>query len=63
MRSCAAAAQDWRMGDRGAVVLTLEVFGGQEPVTGKVSAPDGTEHAFSGWSELFAVLATLLGGR
>jgi hypothetical protein len=44
-------------------VLTLEVFGGQEPVTGKVSAPDGTEHAFSGWSELFAVLATLLGGR
>jgi hypothetical protein len=48
------------MGDDGAVVLRLEVVPGREPVTGLVCTPDGTEHEFSGWSELFAVLATVL---
>ena len=45
------------MGDDSAVVLRLELVSGREPVTGVVRAPDGTAHEFSGWSELFAVLA------
>jgi hypothetical protein len=56
------AAQDSVMGDRAAIALTLEVACRQEPITGTVTAPDGTRQEFSGWSELFAVLATLLGG-
>ena len=34
--------------------------GDQEPLTGAVCVADGAEHEFSGWSELFAVLQTLL---
>jgi len=49
------------MADGGALVLRLEVAGDREPVTGVVRAPDGTAYEFSGWSELFAVLATVLG--
>jgi hypothetical protein len=42
------------------VELRLEVVPLQEPVTGVVHAPDGAEHEFSGWSELFGVLQSLL---
>jgi hypothetical protein len=67
MRHRPAAAHDAVMGDRGdtgnETLLTIAVARGQEPVTGTVCAPDGTEYPFSGWSELFAVLVTLLGGR
>ena len=52
------------MGDTGPMKLQLEVVNGdQEPLTGLVRAPDGRAHEFSGWSELFAVLQTLLAGR
>jgi len=52
------------MGDSGRTVLRLEVDSGDhEPLTGAVCVPDGPEHEFSGWSELFAVLQTLLAGR
>jgi hypothetical protein len=50
------------MDDGGPVVLRLEVARGGEPVTGVVRAPDGSPHEFSGWSELFAVLAAVLPG-
>jgi hypothetical protein len=49
------------MDDGGRIVLRLEVDrGDQEPLTGAVCVADGPEHEFSGWSELFAVLQTLL---
>ena len=48
------------MEDGGAFVLRLEVASGAEPVTGVVRAPDGIPYEFSGWSELFAVLAKVL---
>jgi hypothetical protein len=48
-------------GDR--ILLRLEVDSGdQEALTGAVCVPGGPEHEFSGWSELFAVLQTLLAG-
>jgi hypothetical protein len=48
-------------GDR--IVLRLEVDSDdQEPLTGAVYMPGGSEHEFSGWSELFAVLQTVLAG-
>jgi hypothetical protein len=50
------------MGDGDTVVLRLEVVSGQEPVTGLVRAADEA-FEFSGWSELFAVLQTLLAGN
>lgn len=50
------------MADGGGLVLRLEVASGCEPVTGVVRAPDGAAYEFSGWSELFAVLQTLLAG-
>ena len=49
------------MGDSGPIVLQLEVLrGDQEPMSGVVRAADGQAREFSGWSELFAALATLL---
>jgi hypothetical protein len=49
------------MGDTGPMKLQLEVVNAdQEPLTGLVRTPDGRAHEFSGWSELFAVLQTLL---
>jgi hypothetical protein len=49
------------MGDGGRIVLRLEVDGcGQEPVTGLVCVAGEQDREFSGWSELFAVLQTLL---
>jgi hypothetical protein len=51
------------MDDGGRIVLRLEVDrGDHEPLTGAVCVPGGSEHEFSGWSELFAVLQTLLAG-
>ena len=52
------------MDDGSRIVLRLEVDpGDHEPLSGAVCAPGGTEYKFSGWSELFAVLQTLLAGR
>ena len=52
------------MDDGGRIVLQLEVDSGDhEPLTGAVCVPGGCEQEFSGWSELFAVLQTLLGGH
>ena len=52
------------MDDGGRIVLRLEVDSGDhEPLTGAVCVPGGSEHEFSGWSELFAVLQTVLAGR
>ena len=49
------------MEDNDRIVLQLEVVrSDEEPMTGLVRAPDGRTHEFSGWSELFAVLETLL---
>ena len=52
------------MDEGGRIVLRLEVDSGDhEPLTGAVCVPGGSEHEFSGWSELFAVLQTVLAGR
>jgi hypothetical protein len=51
------------MEDGGAFVLRLEVTSDREPVAGLVQAPDGIPHEFTGWSELFAVLAKVLQGQ
>lgn len=49
------------MGNGSRIVLRLEVDGGnQEPVTGLVRLAGEPDREFSGWSELFAVLQTLL---
>lgn len=48
------------MDSTGQVVLRLEVIsGGGQPISGLVRDGDGRAHAFSGWSEMFAVLQTL----
>jgi hypothetical protein len=48
------------MGSTGRVVLRLEVIrGGGHPISGLVWDGGGLPHAFSGWSEMFAVLQTL----
>jgi hypothetical protein len=50
--------------DGGRIVLRLEVDSGDhEPLTSAVCLPGGSEHEFSGWSELFAVLQTVLAER
>ena len=52
------------MDDGGRIVLRLEVDSSDhEPLTGAVCVPGGSEYEFSGWSELFAVLQTLLARR
>ena len=52
------------MDDSGRILLRLEVDSGDhEPLTGAVCVPGGCEQEFSGWSELFAVLQTLLAER
>jgi hypothetical protein len=44
----------------GRVILRLEVIrSGGQPILGLVWDGDGLAHAFSGWSEIFAVLHTL----
>ncbi len=48
------------MDSTGRVVLRLEVIrSGGQPISGLVWDGDGRAHAFSGWSEMFAVLQTL----
>jgi hypothetical protein len=48
------------MDNTGRVILRLEVIGsGGQPISGLVWDGDGVAHAFSGWSEMFAVLQTL----
>ena len=44
-------------------VLTVEFGGTGEPVEGLVRSAGQSAQAFSGWSELFAVLQTVLAGR
>ncbi len=57
----AAEGEDVLRGGTGPIVLQLEAGkGDQEPLAGLVRSPDGGMHEFSGWSELFAVLRTLL---
>jgi hypothetical protein len=42
------------------VVLKVDVITGErQPIAGLVRSSNGLEHAFSGWSELFAVLQRL----
>jgi hypothetical protein len=53
-------AEDRCMDSTGRVVLRLEVItSGGQPVSGLVWDGDGSAHAFSGWSEMFAVLQVL----
>jgi len=48
------------MDNKGRVILRLEVIGsGGQPISGLVWDGHGVAHAFSGWSEMFAVLQTL----
>ena len=48
------------MDNAGRIVLRLEVIrSGGQPISGLVRDSDGLAHAFSGWSEMFAVLQTL----
>jgi len=42
------------------LVLTVELAVTAEPIAGLVNAGGGPGQAFSGWSELFAVLQTLI---
>jgi hypothetical protein len=42
------------------LVLTLELATTSEPIAGFAHAGDASGQAFSGWSELFAVLQTLV---
>jgi hypothetical protein len=42
------------------LVLTLELATTAEPIAGFARAGEAAGQAFSGWSELFAVLPTLL---
>jgi hypothetical protein len=47
----------------GLVILRLEVVSAdRQPVSGLVRDGDGAVYAFSGWSELFAVLFRLVSG-
>jgi hypothetical protein len=48
------------MDNTGRVILRLEVIrSAGQPISGLVWDGDGLAHAFSGWSEMFAVLHTL----
>jgi hypothetical protein len=48
------------MDNTGRVILRLEVIGNDgQPISGLIWDGDGVAHAFSGWSEMFAVLQTL----
>jgi hypothetical protein len=48
------------MDNKGPVILRLEVIrSGGQPISGLVWDGHGVAHAFSGWSEMFAVLQTL----
>lgn len=42
------------------LTLRLEIDPTEEPISGRVSAPDGTSRPFRGWLELATVLEALL---
>ena len=48
-----------RVNDPVRQVLTLELTATTEPIAGVARSGEQPGHAFSGWSELFAVLQTL----
>ena len=52
-----------RVNDPVRLVLRLEFTAVAEPVAGAVHGDGGAAQPFSGWSELFAVLQTVLAGR
>ena len=48
------------MDNTGRIILRLEVIrSGGQPISGLVRDGDGLAHAFSGWSEMFAILQRL----
>jgi hypothetical protein len=49
-------------GTRRVVLQVAVTITDQQPITGTVQAHDGRLHMFSGWSEMFAVLQTLMAG-
>jgi hypothetical protein len=60
MRPAAGSATIWCMDNTARVVLRLEVISsGEQPISGLVWDGHGLAHAFSGWSEMFAVLQRL----
>jgi hypothetical protein len=56
------AADDWRVNSPVRLVLTVELAVTAEPITGLVRSGEGSQ-GFSGWSELFAALQTLIRGN
>ena len=61
MRPEARSDDDPCMDNADRIVLRLEVIkSGGQPISGLVRDSDGLAHAFSGWSEMFAVLPTLI---
>jgi hypothetical protein len=60
MRPEAGSDDDPCMDNADRIVLRLEVIrSGGQPISGLVWDGDDLAHAFSGWSEMFAVLQTL----
>jgi hypothetical protein len=63
MRPVAAAADDRRMTGFRYLVVELElIVGEQQPIEGWARAPGFQPQRFSGWSEMFAMLQTLVSG-
>jgi hypothetical protein len=63
MRLVAAVADDRRMTGIRHLVVELElIVGEQQPIEGWARAPGLPPHRFSGWSEMFAMLQTLVSG-
>jgi hypothetical protein len=63
MRLVVAAADDRRMTGFRRLVVELElIVGEQQSIEGWARAPDLPPHKFSGWSEMFAMLQTLVSG-
>jgi hypothetical protein len=63
MRLAAAPADDQCMTGMRRLVVELElVIGEQQPIEGWARAPGFVPRSFSGWSEMFATLQTLVSG-
>jgi hypothetical protein len=56
------AADDNHVNGPVRLVLTVELAVIAEPIAGLVRSAEGSSQAFSGWSELFAALQTLIRG-
>lgn len=56
------AADDWRVNSPVRLMLTVELAVTTEPIAGLVRSSEGSQ-GFSGWSELFAALQTLIRGN